>query len=338
MSEIKYPYVFIPIDANAAIKAGVVPAEQRDMIQEVIPLNLRSLGGGLTSSQVMSLDMISSSIAQGWKRPCYFAMTVPESYYLGLSPYMLNTGMAYQVTPVKSSDGVSHSNTDKMYENVTKKFRWGGIDVAAPGDIYLDETIRRMVTTTRTAIIDLAGDLANEGAIAMNAANNGNATFMGKDAKAYANDRFNKAMEVLALMDKKLPTKTVPYSIQMGQHLSDTYSYIAQASGRADAKKKAAEVLKEEVLRYAQYARFYQSLSPSLYDRVTNIDRYVDQRYLPELLMAYGSLCNTQEFETVITKIEQMGVKLERLNSYIEKMKRYQEAQAGETDSVSNEQ
>ncbi|MBQ0069970.1 MAG: DUF2723 domain-containing protein [Bacteroidales bacterium] len=330
LSEIKYPYVFIPINADAAVKAGVVGPEMKDMIQDAIPFNLRAMGGGLTSSQIMSLDIISSSIAQGWKRPCYFAMTVPESYYLGLSPYMLNTGMAYQVTPVKNADGVCHSSTDKMYDNVMNKFRWGGIDVAAPGSLYLDETIRRMVTTTRTAVVELASDLANEGAMAMQAVKNGQSTFMGKDAKAYAADRFDKAMKVLDLIEKKLPAKSSPYAIQYGQHLADTYSFIASVSGRADAKKKAIETLEQEILRYAQYSRYYQSLTPGQYDRVTNIDRYVDQRYFPELILAYGQLKDVDSFDNLLAKVEKIGVNLERINSFVEKLKRVEAAQAEE--------
>ena len=331
LSEVKYPYVFIPINADAAVKAGVVGPEMRDMVQDAIPFNLRAMGGGLTSSQIMSLDIIASSIAQGWKRPCYFAMTVPESYYLGLSPYMLNTGMAYQVTPVKNADGVCHSSTDKMYDNVMNKFRWGGIDVAAPGSLYLDETIRRMVTTTRTAVVELASDLANEGAMAMQAVKNGQSTFMGKDAKAYAADRFDKAMKVLDLIEKKLPAKSSPYAIQYGQHLADTYNFIAAVSGRADAKKKARATLEQEIMRYAQYSRYYQSLAPGQYDRVTNIDRYVDQRYFPELILAYGQLVDVDAFDKLLAKVEAKGVNLERINGFIEKLKRVEAAQAEET-------
>ena len=32
-------------------------------------------------------------------------MTVPDEYYLSLSPYMRNTGLAYQVTPLYNPDG-----------------------------------------------------------------------------------------------------------------------------------------------------------------------------------------------------------------------------------------
>ena len=74
ISEIHYPRVYIPVDADQAIKAGVVREEQRGMIEENIYLDLQRMGSGMTSSQFMSFDMIVNSIAQGWNRPCYFAM------------------------------------------------------------------------------------------------------------------------------------------------------------------------------------------------------------------------------------------------------------------------
>ncbi|MCQ2288873.1 MAG: DUF2723 domain-containing protein [Muribaculaceae bacterium] len=326
LPEIKYPRVFIPVDGNKAVAAGVVPAAQRDMIAEAIPLNLQVMGQGMTSSQIMSLDFIASSISQGWNRPCYFAMTVPDSYYLGLDPYLRNTGLAYQVTPLRSDDGLIHSSTDKMYDNVMNKFKWGGLDVATPGSLYLDETIRRMVTTNRTAICELANDLANEGANALRAVDAGQSTFMGKDAKAYAADRFDKAFKVLQLMEQKLPAKASPLSIQMGQQLADAYEFIGRVGKKPEATKRAIEVLESEIMRYAEYARFYQSLSPSDAGRLSNIDQYIDQRYFPELLMDYAKI-NDKGFDAIMKKVAAMGVNLDRLQGYMQTLTAAEKAQ-----------
>ncbi len=327
LPEIKYPYTYIPVNADEAVKAGVVSPEQKDMVAESIPLNLKAMGQGMTSSQVMSLDIIASSIDQGWKRPVYFAMTVPESYYLGLSPYMRNTGLAYQVTPLASPDGNVHSSTDKMYNNVMTKFRWGGLDTAAPGSLYLDETVRRMVTTNRTAITELANDLANEGVAALNAAHNGATSFMGKEPKAYAADRFDKAFKVLELMNAKLPTATCPYSIQMGQQIADIYRFVGEQGNKPEATKRAIEILEAEVLHFAQYVRYYQSLDPSMYDRVTRIDKYIDQRYLPELIMDYASV-NDKGMDALMGKVRAMGVNLDRIYGYMKALTAAQQPQA----------
>ena len=332
--EIKYPNVFINIDADKAVKAGVVPAGYRDQIQETIDLNLMQNGGGMSSSQVMSLDMIASSIAQGWKRPCYFAMTVPDNYYLGLSPYLRNTGLCYQVTPLRgiSQSGDIACNTDKMYETVMTKFRWGGIDKAKPGSLYLDETIRRMVTTIRSSLIDLATDLTSEGAAANEAIKHGQTTFMGQNAKAYCDDRFAKAEKVLNLMEQKLPAKSSPYAVTLGLRIAQTYQYLAENSGSKTAKAKALKMVEDEILRYGSYMRFYQSLSARNYDRLTNNDRYIDQHYAGELISYYGSL-NPSGLNAVIGKLEKMGVNIGRLNSFMQQTSQMQ-AQSAEPAPV----
>ena len=77
--------------------------------------------------------MIATSAANGWNRPAYFAMTVPDDYYLSLSPYLRSTGLAYQVSPIYNPDGekATWTATDKKYRNVMERFRWGGVDTEA---------------------------------------------------------------------------------------------------------------------------------------------------------------------------------------------------------------
>ncbi len=315
---IAYPNVFMPVDAEQAVKAGIISAEERDQAAETINLNLRSLGGGMNASQLACLDIIASSIAQGWQRPCYFAMTVPDSYYLGLSPYLRSTGMAYQVTPIRNAESDEiFTATDKMYDNVMNKFRWGGIDVAKPADIYLDETIRRMVTTTRTTLTNLAVDLIYEGNVAKKAVDTGQATFMGKDANAYATDRYAKAARVLDLMQTKLPAATSPYAIGMGQRIAMAYKSLYDATGDKGALEKATKLIEQEVMRYGQYARFYQSLTTDNYSRLTRQDQYIDALYLPGLVQTYSTL-NPSGADKLLNNLRAMGVNLDRMSAMIQ--------------------
>ena len=153
---IKYANMYVPVDTEAMVKAGRINADEAAAADELIPIDMTATRG-LTLSQVMALDMIGTSAANGWNRPVYFAMTVPERYYLGLSPYLRNTGLAYEVGPIRNPNGEVGVNLDKMYTNITEKWQWGGLDkVDDPSKIYLDETVRRMVTTHRSAMLDLA--------------------------------------------------------------------------------------------------------------------------------------------------------------------------------------
>ncbi len=327
MPEIKYPVVAIPVNADQAIKAGVVSETDRSLVQDAIHLNLLKSGqGGMTSSSVMSLDIIASSIAQGWKRPCYFAMTVPEQYYLGLTPYMRCTGIAYEVTPLLNAGGDIPCNTDKMYDIVTTKFRWGGMDVAKPGSLYFDETIRRMVATNRTALISLAGDLTNEGYLAKQAKQDGAATFRGKPVDAYIADRKDKALKVLALMDKKMPQSVCQYSMSLGLQLANVYNAISDVFGDKASRDKAVELVKAEIMRFAAYSRFYQSLDGSNYDRLASTDRYIDQVYLPNLIGTYDQL-NHEGLNKLLTELTASGLNVQRTLSYLQAAQGRQQAQ-----------
>ena len=321
INEILYPRVFIPVDADQAIKAGVVKEEHRDLIQPSINLDLQRMGSGMTASQLMSFDIIASSIAQGWNRPCYFAMTVPNDYYLGLDPYLRLTGLAYQVTPLLSDSyrGDIGVSTDIMYDNVVNKFLWGGLDKAKPGSLYLDETISRMVTTMRSALIELASNLSNEGNLAKNAQQ---AIPAGMTAEAYAADRFKKAKTILDLMMEKLPVAACPFTVQMGEQVAQIYYNLGKISGDEDCIAKSNKILEEEIMRYAGYLRFYQSLDPAQYERLTRIDKYIDQQYVLNLLSDYGQQVDDKKYQEIATKLQSTGVNMGRLKSYQENYER----------------
>ena len=270
------------------------------------------MGSGMTASQLMSFDIIASSIAQGWNRPCYFAMTVPSSYYLGLDPYLRLTGLAYQVTPLVSNSN-SAVSTDIMYDNVVNKFLWGGLDKAKPGTLYLDETISRMVTTMRSALLDLSTNLLSEG---LNAQQGAQSVPAGMTNEAYAADRFKKARHILDLMMEKLPVGACPFTVQMGQQVAHIYYTLGKASGDNSAIEKSAQVLESEIMRYAGYLKFYQSLNPSQYERLTRTDKYIDQQYMLDMLGDYGQQCGDEKYQALAQKLVNAGVNMQRLQAY----------------------
>lgn len=325
LHEMKYPVMYIPVDAEEAVKQNVVPERYKDYINKNINMNMLSerytaSEGAMNSSKVMSLDIIASSIAEGWKRPVYFAMTVPDKYYLGLNPYMLSTGMAYQVTPVTyNMNGEAGVNTDKMYENVTKEFSWGGLDTAEPGSLYLDETVRRMVSTTRTALLELATSLMQEGfttSYGLDGLDSLSSEYAEK--KAFIDDRYTKAREILDLMVTKLPEKACPYSINMGEEIANRYAILCEETGNKEDLKKAEEIIKNEVLKYAEYMRFYQSLDASDYYRLNSYDMYIDRTMFLNYLQTYGEIAGDKKAEEMLMQLGSMGVNIDRLTKMAE--------------------
>ena len=321
LHEFKSPRMYIPVDADAAIEQNVVPEQYKDYINPYIALDMLNerhtkVDGAMSTSKVASIDIIASSIAEGWKRPVYFAMTVPEKYYVGLTPYMLNTGMAYQVTPVSyNASGEAGVNTEKMYENVTKKFAWGGLDTAEPGSLYLDETVRRMVSTTRSTLLDLATALIQESylyEIEAGKFNSDSPEYVEK--MALATDRENKCREILDLIITKLPEEACSYSLTMGVDIATLYATLGEATDNQEDLKKAEAILEREILKYAEYVRYYQSLSPNKYNLLTRYDMYIDRDLFASCLRSYNQIVDEEKMTNMLIKIENMGVNLDRIN------------------------
>lgn len=170
--------LYIPVDSTAVAPGSVfegvyAPDQLTDR------LNTKELRR-LTKSEMMVLEMISTA---QWKRPIYFAVTVGPDYYLGLDKYFELTGLAYQVTPVASRDGQPRVNTEKMYDNMMHKFKYGNMNL--PG-IYIDENLMRMCRTHRMMFMQLAEALLREG-------------------------KKDKCVEVLDYAEEMLPECNVPY-------------------------------------------------------------------------------------------------------------------------------
>ena len=218
--------LYIPVNADAAVASGTVAPELKDsIVSRIVPdfTNKR----GFTMSEIASLDIINTNAMQGWKRPVYFAVTVGSSYYLGLEDYFSRTGLAYQVVPLK---GVSNNiDTDKMYDNMVNKFRWGGIDKATPEHpLYLDENVRRMCNTHRMMFGDLVVQLIAEG-------------------------KTDKALTALDLIMEKIPGWQVTRDL--------TSVSLAQSYLDLGEKTKGEALLTEILDNSAGYLNWYKDLT-----------------------------------------------------------------------------
>ena len=316
---VKHPNMYVPVDTAALVAAGRITSQEALAADDVIPVNLLSdphAPGerGMTLSKTIALDMIATSAANGWNRPVYFAMTVPERYYMSLSPYLRNNGLAYEVGPVRNSSDDPGVNTDKMYRNVTERWAWGGLDkLKDSDDIYLDETVRRMVTTHRTAMLDLVTALINEGIQAERTFDRDSAmlnALQSGELKRITTDSYQRARTVLDLMREKLPVEVMPYAVQVGKQAGDLYLNLGELTGNKADTEKGLQIIRDEIMRYADNLVYYQSLSPWQYSTLPYSDRYVDQRYFLDLIQSY--LYGGGDVETLEKEITAKGVDLER--------------------------
>jgi hypothetical protein len=116
----------------------------------------------VTKAELAMLDILSHN---NWKRPIYFAVTVPADNFIGLQKYMYNEGFAYRVLPLKPAavDSMSRDNdlinTEAMYHNMLTKFKWGNMKNAS----YLDPESTRMIAIIMKSFNQLAESFISQG-------------------------------------------------------------------------------------------------------------------------------------------------------------------------------
>ncbi|HEY1010572.1 MAG: protein O-mannosyl-transferase family [Daejeonella sp.] len=119
----------------------------------------------VTKTELALIDVLAHN---DWKRPIYFAITVPSDNYMGLDNYLYNEGFAYRLLPLKpvvtdsaSGDKPELTNTDAMYTNMMTKFKWGNMKNAS----YLDPESLRMSFTIINHFNILAENLYKQGKV-----------------------------------------------------------------------------------------------------------------------------------------------------------------------------
>ncbi|MDE7396428.1 MAG: DUF2723 domain-containing protein [Muribaculum sp.] len=315
LREVKYPNMYIPLDADALVKAGRIPAERKDEVADAITLNfMNDPESGMRLSKIIATDMLAADAEQGWPRPVYFAMTVSDDLYMGLHPHLQLTGMTYEVSGTRSADGQPGVNTDKAYDNIVNKFRWGGLDkVKSPDDIYLDETVRRMVTSTRSAMLDVATALYNEGITAevhLMADSASMSTEEYVKARNYVDERYRRSRELLDLMMEKLPVAASPLGVAIGPSVADLYTRLGDVTGNEDDAVKARDLLEHEIDLYKQYVIYIQSLSPDKFALLTRTDRYIYDTMFMNLLQLYANA--EGDTEQLLRSLQDDGVDFSR--------------------------
>ncbi len=224
--------LYIDIDSAAVVESGTVSADRASLITKRMEIDLKDKTA-ITKNEIAVLDMLNTIAADGWKRPLYYSVTVGSDLYLNLDKYMTNVGLAYRVTPA-TGDQNQLIDTEKMYDNMVNKFKWGGIDQEG---VYLDETIRRLCRTQRMMFTTLVDALITEG-------------------------KKEKALTALDYCMEKIPVYNVPHeylSIQMGE-----------AYFKLDQPQKAIELLNGIADNYVEYLRWYLSLSPDKLNSVSS--------------------------------------------------------------------
>ena len=227
--------LYIPIDKEAVKRSGmVIPAEYEDEMPQYMTIDI-SNKSALYRHELIIFDMIANA---NWERPIYMSMTVGESNYPSvLTKFFVHEGLAYRITPFDWSEqgydtasGDRPVDIDKFYTNVTERFKWGGIKEYK--DYYADETIRRMISTHRNLVAQLATEMLNSET---------------EDAKI---------IDVLETVYKELPADVAHYDALRDNTiaLADVYNIIYNI--QSDYKREIANC-NEDPIRLAVLKELY---------------------------------------------------------------------------------
>ncbi len=218
----------IPVDAAAVLANGTVRPEDADKIVPYIDIKLK--GSWILKSQLMIIDMLANN---NWKRPIYF-VTGYHNDAMGLEEYFQCEGMAYRLVPIKSENkswfDYGRIDTKTMYDNVMKKFVWGGAnDPSVNIDFYHRRTL--MVVRARLFYARLAKQLAADGEKA-------------------------KAIEVLNKCMKDIPPSNTGYDFYL--------PYMIDAYFAAGDKEAGVALTKNVTAHYLDIVDYYLKQKPAI--------------------------------------------------------------------------
>ena len=146
--------IVFAVDKEAVRRSGMMLAG--DSVPDFMHISLKGKRA-VDKSEMMMYEMLAQC---NWERPLYVATTVGPDNYGSLGHYFVQEGLVNRITPFNTKANGQNMDTDRMYDNMMNKFKFGGLD--KPG-IYLDETVMRMCYTHRRAFAQLALRLLQEG-------------------------------------------------------------------------------------------------------------------------------------------------------------------------------
>ena len=225
--------IVIKLDKEAIKRSGMLTP---DSIPEYMHISLKGKRV-LYKSELMMLEMLANT---NWERPMYMAITVGSDNHLNLTNNFLQEGLAYRITPFDNAKLGRRLDSEKMYDNLMHKFKFGGID--KPG-IYIDENAMRMCHSHRRIFSQLAQQLIREG-------------------------KKDKAKAALDYAEKMIPAFNVPYDWQNGAvQMAEAYYQLGDSTKADDMMKALAD-------KAVEYLTWYLSMDDNRFSISTREFEY----------------------------------------------------------------
>ncbi|MBC7416982.1 MAG: DUF2723 domain-containing protein [Pedobacter sp.] len=152
----------LTINKAQVINTGTVPAA--DSAKIISEMDWKFNKNYVTKGTLAMLDILAHN---NWKRPIYFASTVPSEQFNGLDKYLYTEGLTQRLLPLKvdttskDAEKSDQLNTHIMYGNVMTKFKWGNMKTAT----YLDPQSSDDTFIFTNIFSSLTSNLISEGKI-----------------------------------------------------------------------------------------------------------------------------------------------------------------------------
>lgn len=149
----------VTIDKKQIVKTGTVKESELSNVTDKMEWTFP--GNYLTRADLALIDILAHN---NWKRPVYFATSLPADSYFGIENYLYLEGYAYRLLPFKGDQGSQHNrsqniNAAALYSNIISKFKLDSFKKAS----YLDPESKRVSRNTWDTMNTLAANLINGG-------------------------------------------------------------------------------------------------------------------------------------------------------------------------------
>lgn len=230
----------VPVDSALVRKNDILGAQ--DSVSNQIILDMPQGKDYYTLDQLAMLNIVA---ANAWKRPICFTSTYSTPSELGITPYLKQQGLIFQLVPQKGDGGRGNFMAlDKTYDILQNKFRSGGANI---NGVYFDEENRRHLLSMRQTYALAASNMADAG-------------------------RKQEAVNLLAKAEKLISPSNLLYAMTSREghnQISMLYLEAAYKAGYTELVNKVKAALTKDLneqIAYYNYLKsnkyeYYQSLA-----------------------------------------------------------------------------
>jgi hypothetical protein len=212
----------------------------------------------ITKDELAVLDVIMSNI---YDRPVYFSVTCQESKLMNLQDYTQMEGLGLRIIPVLSPSqqefyiyGSGRVQTDKVYDRVVHKWRWGNFDKRR---MYVDASYGASIQAQKMVIWRSAEQMMEEG-------------------------KSKEAVEVTDKFFEGFPNMNFPYDARVMPHIN-----IYVRAGEFERAKTHIRILAKNM---AEEMAFYNTLDEDDLKAGFNLDYRLANSAISEILKVSKNL------------------------------------------------